>query len=47
MKNGGLCEISKTFLADGKTPVERRFGEPLKGPIIPFAAMVEYHPTSR
>ena len=25
---------------------ERRFGEPLKGPIIPFGAMVEYHPMS-
>ena len=34
------------LLADGKTPYERRFGEPLKGPIIPFGAMVEYHPTS-
>ena len=34
------------LLADGKTPDERRFGEPLKGPIIPFGAMVEYHPSS-
>ena len=24
------------LLADGKTPYERRFGEPFKGPIIPF-----------
>ena len=30
------------LLSDGKTPYERRFGEPLKGPIIPF----EYHPIS-
>ena len=29
-----------------KTPYERRFGEPFIGPIIPFGAMVEYHPTS-
>ena len=29
-----------------KTPYERRFGEPLKGPIIPFGAMVENHLTS-
>ena len=34
------------LLAEGKTPCERRFGEPLKGPIIPFGAMVEYHPIS-
>ena len=30
----------------GRTPHERRFGEPLKGPIIPFGSKVEYHPTS-
>ena len=34
------------FLADGETPHERWFGEPFKGPIIPFGAMVEYHPIS-
>ena len=34
------------LLADGKTPYERRFGEPFKGPTIPFGAMVEYHPSS-
>ena len=34
------------FLADGKTPYERRFGEPFKGPIIPFGAMVGCHPIS-
>ena len=32
-------------LADGKTPYERRFGEPFTRPIIPFGAMVEYHPS--
>ena len=32
--------------ADGKTPYERRFGEPFKGPIMPFGAIVEYHPIS-
>ena len=31
------------LLADGKTPYERRFGEPLKGPIIPFGSLVEYY----
>ena len=34
------------LFADGKTPNDRRFGEPFKGPIILFGAMVEYHPTS-
>ena len=29
-----------------KTPYERRFGGPCEGPITPFGAMVEYHPSS-
>ena len=28
---------------DGKTPYERRFWQPFKGPIIPFGSWVEYH----
>ena len=32
------------LLSDGKTPYERRFRKPFKGPIIPFSSMVEYHP---
>ena len=31
------------LLSDGKTPYERRFGMPCKGPVIPFGAMDEYH----
>ena len=31
-------------LSDGKTPYERRFGQPFKGAIIPFGSLVEYHP---
>ena len=31
-------------LSDGKTPYERRFGQPIKGPIILFGSLVEYHP---
>ena len=31
------------LLSDGKTPYERRFGQPLKGPIVPFGSLVEYH----
>ena len=34
------------LLSDGKTPHERRFGKPFNGPVIPFGAMVEYHPIS-
>ena len=32
------------LLSDGRTPYERWFGEPFKGPIIPFGAMVEISP---
>ena len=31
------------LLSDGKTPNERRFGEPFKGPIISFGSLVEYY----
>ena len=31
------------LLSDGKTPYERRFGMLLKGPVVPFGAMVECH----
>ena len=34
------------LLSFGKTPFERRFGEPSKGPIIPFCSLVEYYPIS-
>ena len=34
------------LLSDGKTPNEWLFGMPCNGPVIPFGAMVEYHPTS-
>ena len=34
------------LLSDGKTPYERRFGMPFNGPVIPFGALVEYHPVS-
>ena len=34
------------LLSDGKTPYERRFGQPFKGPIIPFRSLVEYYPTT-
>ena len=31
------------LLSDGKTPHERRFGQPFKGLFIPFGSLVEYH----
>ena len=34
------------LLSDGKTPYERRFGKPFKGPIIPSGSLVEYCPIS-
>ena len=34
------------LLSDVKTPYNRRFGEPFKGPVIPFGSMVEFHPFS-
>ena len=30
----------------GRRPSERRFGQPFKGPIIPFVSLVEYYPIS-
>ena len=33
-------------LSDGKMPCERRFGQPLKGLIVPFCSLVECHPTT-
>ena len=38
-----LRNVTDLF-SDGKTPYERRFGQPSKGPIIPFGSLVEYHP---
>ena len=32
------------LLTDGKTPYERRLGQPFTGLIIPFGSLVEYHP---
>ena len=34
------------LLSDGKTPYERLFGQPFKGPIIPFGSLVEYYAIS-
>ena len=34
------------LLSDGKTPYERRYGQPFNGPIMPFGSMVEYYPVT-
>ena len=34
------------LVSEGKTSYERRFGEPFKGPTIPFGSLVEYYPIS-
>ena len=39
-----ICETSQIYFSDGKTPYERRFGQPFKGPIIPFGSLVELSP---
>ena len=39
------CEIFK-ISSDGKTPYERRFGEPFEGLFVPFGSLVEHHPIS-
>ena len=41
-----VTPIDTDLLSDGKTPYERRFGQPFKGPIIPFGSLVEYYPIS-
>ena len=41
-----IFENVRDLLVGGKTLCERRCGEPLKGPIIPFGAMVELYPIS-
>ena len=45
MKCDGYLRNIQVLLS-GKTPYERRFGEPFNGTIIPFGSMVECHPTS-
>ena len=39
-----ICETSQTFYLMGRRPMKDVFGQPFKGPIIPFGSFVEYHP---
>ena len=38
------CETSQIYYLMGRRPVKDVFGQPFKGPIIPFGSLVEYHP---
>ena len=46
MKVGGQILWNVIFICETsqKTPYERGFGQPFKGPIIPFGSLVEYYP---
>ena len=37
-----ICETFKTSYLMGRRPIKKRFGQPSKGPIIPFGSLVEY-----
>ena len=41
-----LSAKRQDLLSDGTTPYERLFGQPFKGPIIPFGSLTEYYPIS-
>ena len=41
-----ICETSQNYYLMGRRPYERRFGQPLKRPIITFGSLVEYYPIS-
>ena len=38
-----ICETSQIYYLMGRRAYERRFGQPFKGPIIPFGTLVEYY----
>ena len=41
-----ICEMLQISYLMKKTPCDRRFEQPFKGPIIPFGSLVEYHPVT-
>ena len=38
-----ICETSQTYCLMGRRLVKDVFGQPFKGPIIPFGSLVEYY----
>ena len=41
-----ICETSQIYYLMGRRPMKDVFGQPFKGPIVPFGSLVEYHPIS-
>ena len=41
-----VCETFKIYYLMGRHHVKARFGQPFNGSVVPFGAMVEYHPIS-
>ena len=39
-----ICETSQIYYLMGRRLMKDVFGQPLKGPIIPFGSLIEYHP---
>ena len=39
-----ICETSQIPYLMGRRPMKDAFGQPFKGPIIPFGSLAEYHP---
>ena len=39
-----ICETSQIYCLMGRRPLKDVFGQPFKGPIIPFRSLVEYYP---
>ena len=39
-----ICETSQIYYLMGRRFVKDVFGQPFKGPIVPFGSLVEYHP---
>ena len=39
-----ICETSQIYYVMGRRPMQDVLGNHLKGPIIPFGSLVEYHP---
>ena len=41
-----ICETSQIYCLMRRRPMKDVFGQPFKGPIIPFGLLVEYHPVT-
>ena len=41
-----ICETSQIYCVMGRRPMKDVLGNHLRGPIVPFGSLVEYHPTT-